>query len=171
MCWMIFLQKIIINYQWFVMSDEFGHGRAWVLWRGRRSGQWRPGKVGSLLPWLHVHPGHTWIWLRDQIRVWDFQSENQRWCTGPHCSWLASFFLFSALPMQLILSIASRLIFRFVCPPKKGAFIPVIFPARSGYGGPWECRRRCRSRFDLVFRIPLNLNSFWTFRLKSFVFD
>ena len=49
---------------------------------------------------------------------------------------LASFFLFSALPMQLILSIASRLIFRFVCPPKKGAFIPVIFPARSGYGGP-----------------------------------
>ena len=146
MCWMIFLQKIIINYQWFVMSDEFGHGRAWVLWRGCRSGQWRPGKVGSLLPWLHVHPGHTWIWLRDQIRVWDFQSENQRWCTGPHCSWLASFFLFSALPMQLILSIASRLIFRFVCPPKKGAFIPVIFPARSGYGGPWECRRRCRSR-------------------------
>ena len=26
-----FLQKIIINYQWFVMSDEFGHGRARVL--------------------------------------------------------------------------------------------------------------------------------------------
>uniref|UniRef100_A0A4X2JXP6 Alpha-1,4 glucan phosphorylase n=1 Tax=Vombatus ursinus TaxID=29139 RepID=A0A4X2JXP6_VOMUR len=64
-----------------------GHGRTGGDRRRRRPGQWRPGTPGCLLPGLHGHPGPGCLWLRDSVRVWDFQPEDQWGLAGespPH---------------------------------------------------------------------------------------